>query len=210
LQPPIRHQIIACTSCGLRSVLPARDALPQRCPKCRGQFAPIGPPYEEHRISEHGRPLAEGFELLLDNLRSVHNVGSIFRTAEGAGLKHIHLAGITPTPDNAKLKKTALGADETVAWTYHLNGLIAARQLKEAGHCLWALEGGERAVPLLETNLAVPEKLVLVIGSEVCGVDPAILALCEQVVYLPMQGHKASLNAAVATGIAVYRLRFGH
>ncbi|OPZ59556.1 MAG: tRNA (guanosine(18)-2'-O)-methyltransferase [Deltaproteobacteria bacterium ADurb.Bin510] len=96
-----------------------------------------------------------------------------------------------------------------MAWTYHLNGLIAARQLKAAGYRLWALEGGARAVPLLEAELAVPEKLVLVIGSEVCGVDPAILELCEQVAYLPMQGHKASLNVAVATGIAIYRFRFG-
>ena len=206
---PIRHQLIECTACGLRATLPERDPLPARCPKCRGQLAFVGQPYEEHRIAAHGRPLGASFELLLDNLRSVHNVGSIFRTAEGAGLSRIHLTGIAPTPTNAKLKKTALGADETVAWTYHLNGLKAARQLKESGHHLWALEGGERAVPLLETNLAVPEKLVLVVGSEVCGVDPAILELCEQVIYLPMQGHKASLNVAVATGIAVYRLRFG-
>ena len=208
MQPTIRHQIIECSACGLRSALPEREPLPARCPKCRGQFAPVGPPYDEHRIAAHGQPLGEGFSLLLDNLRSVHNVGSIFRTAEGAGLKHIHLAGITPTPTNAKLKKTALGADEAVSWTYHLNGPAAARELKNQGHCLWALEGGQQAMPLLETPMALPADLVLVVGSEVCGVDPAILELCERVVYLPMQGFKASLNVAVATGIAVYRLRF--
>lgn len=188
--------------------MPERDEPPVRCPKCRGRLEASCETFAEHRIAEHGRPLGAGFELLLDNLRSVHNVGSIFRTAEGAGLKRIHLAGITPTPTNAKLKKTALGADETVAWCYHLNGLDAARELKDQGYQLWALEGGERAVALMEMSLTLPERLVLVVGSEVCGVDPAILALCEKVFYLPMQGHKASLNVAVATGVAVYCLRF--
>jgi len=166
-------------------------------------------PYEEHKplrmVSQSALPR---MEVLLDNIRSIYNVGSIFRTSDGAGISHLHLCGITPTPDNPKLKKTALGADETIGWTHYLNGCVAAQALKAHGMRLWALEGGDRSKPIHKASNDYDDKtVVLVVGNEVCGVDPGILDQCEKVLAIPMQGIKTSLNAAVAFGIAVYMLR---
>jgi tRNA G18 (ribose-2'-O)-methylase SpoU len=134
----------------------------------------------------------------------------MLRTADGVGIRHVHLAGITPTPDHPKLAKTALGAERVVDWSYQNNGLAAATLMREQGFRLWALEGGDRAEPLFETaeDLEGPPVL-LVVGSEVSGVDPAVLELCQRVLYLPMQGVKTTLNVAVAFGIAAYFLRYG-
>lgn len=146
-------------------------------------------------------------EALLDNIRSLYNVGSMFRSADGAGIGHLYLCGMTPTPGNPRLAKTALGAQNTVPWSYRRNGLSAAVSLRESGGRLWALEGGPSSIPLHE---ALPDllgpPLVLVVGNEVSGVDPAVLELCERIVHIPMRGAKSCLNAAVAFGIAAYQL----
>lgn len=148
--------------------------------------------------------------ILLDNIRSTYNVGSILRTADGAGVRYLHLCGITPTPDNPKVAKTALGAEQSVRWTHHRNGVTAARMLRAQGSQLWALEIAPCAVSLFDAVADLPPvPLVLVVGNERIGVDPGILALCEQVVALPMAGVKHSLNVATAFGIAVYTLRYG-
>lgn len=148
--------------------------------------------------------------VLLDNLRSAFNVGSILRTADGAGCAHAYLCGISATPDNPKVAKTGLSAEFAVPWSYHPNGLDLAHTLVNAGKCLWALEGGPRAEPITAALPVTPgAPLVLIAGNELAGVDPAILALCERTVYLPMVGFKRSLNVAVAAGIALYLLRFG-
>jgi 23S rRNA (guanosine2251-2'-O)-methyltransferase len=125
------------------------------------------------------------------------------------GIRHVHLCGITPTPDNPKLAKTALGAERSVPWTQHMDGLAAAVSLRKQGLRLWALEGGSRSQSLFDVrvNPQYPP-IVLVVGSEISGVDPGILALCERVVCLPMQGVKNTLNVAVAFGVAAYFLRF--
>lgn len=147
---------------------------------------------------------------LLDNIRSIHNVGSMFRSADGAGVTSLYLAGITATPEHPKLIKAALGAQQTVGWKYFTNGPEAAAELRGNGYRLWALE----RVHNCEQSNSVPErsqvnKIALVVGNELTGVDPAILAQCEAVLSLPMVGLKSSLNAAVAFGIALYYLRFG-
>jgi 23S rRNA (guanosine2251-2'-O)-methyltransferase len=148
-------------------------------------------------------------EALLDNIRSIYNVGSIFRTSDGAGIHRLHLCGITPTPDNPRLRKTALGADEQIPWTYHPDGCSAAAALKAEGKRLWALEGGDRSESIHPAHLDMTDStIVLVVGNEVCGIDPGILSQCERVLAIPMQGIKTSLNTAVAFGIAVYTLRF--
>jgi tRNA G18 (ribose-2'-O)-methylase SpoU len=148
-------------------------------------------------------------EALLDNIRSVFNVGNMLRTADGAGIRHMHLCGITPTPHNRKLAKTGLGAERFVPWTHHRNGLAAAVSLKKQGLRLWGLEGGSRSESLfsLGVDLQGPP-IVLVVGSEISGVDPSILEHCDRVLCLPMQGVKNTLNVAVAFGIAAYYLRF--
>jgi tRNA G18 (ribose-2'-O)-methylase SpoU len=146
-------------------------------------------------------------EVLLDNLRSVYNVGSIFRTADGAGVRQIHLCGISPTPKHRKLAKTALGAAEAVPWTVQLNGLQKAVALKEQGYQLWALEESPHAESLFDVTIQADDPpIALILGNEVIGVDPGILAQCDKVLYIPMVGQKESLNVAVAFGIAVYYL----
>ena len=211
MRQAVRLQVRLCTKkvCGLRFPMLEDQASDLRCPRCGSPTLLGSDPYEEHKphrmVSQRELPR---MEVLLDNIRSIYNVGSIFRTSDGAGISHLHLCGITPTPDNPKLKKTALGADETIGWTHYLNGCAAAQALHSQGMRLWALEGGERSKPIHMASKDYDDKTVLlVVGNEVCGVDPGILDQCEKVLAIPMQGIKTSLNAAVAFGIAVYMLR---
>jgi tRNA G18 (ribose-2'-O)-methylase SpoU len=144
--------------------------------------------------------------LLLDNWRSLFNVGSIFRTADGAGICEVHLCGITPTPAHRKLAKTALGAEIAVPWSYAPNAVARASELQAAGVAMWVLEGGEESRPLWECNPPQDRPVVLAAGNEVIGIDPGLLALADQVVHVPMLGHKGSLNVAIALSVAVYWL----
>ncbi|MBN1453430.1 MAG: RNA methyltransferase [Anaerolineales bacterium] len=159
-------------------------------------------------------------EALLDNIRSAWNVGSIFRTADGLGVSKLYLCGITPTPDNEAVRKTSLGAEETVAWEYSRNALETAKKLKDEDYRLIALEQDPRAMPItallpeLSTvqskgeneQRVMKSKDVLILGNEVTGVDPGLLDLCDQVVHIPMRGHKRSFNVEVAFAIAVFQL----
>jgi 23S rRNA (guanosine2251-2'-O)-methyltransferase len=153
-------------------------------------------------------------EALLDNIRSAWNVGSIFRTADGLGVSKLYLCGITPTPGNEAVRKTSLGAEETVAWEYSRNALETAKKLKGEGYRVIALEQDKRSIPI---DTLVPErsaaqskgmltKDVLILGNEVSGVDPGLLDLCDRIVHIPMRGHKRSFNVEVAFAIAAYTL----
>ena len=207
-----RHQMRQCVEkeCHFRFPIAEESTLGHSCPKCGGKTRMINVPYAAHQV-EIGKFVPEGAEVeaMLDNIRSVFNVGNMLRTADGAGISHMHLCGITPTPNNPKLAKTALGAERSVPWTQHRDGLAAAVFLKKQGLCLWALEGGSRAESLFDLRVD-PQgpPIVLVVGSEISGVDPGILEHCERVLCLPMQGVKNTLNVAVAFGIAAYFLRF--
>jgi len=205
----MRFEIRQCLHCQLRFPQPTGQVEEVTCPACgsptRQEFVfapsrtPLSPPSES--------PLQGA---LLDNIRSTWNVGAMFRTADGAGLRHLYLCGYTSTPENPKVGKTALGAEQTLTWSHHPNGLEIAQTLRAEGKRLVALEGGGRAEPIFHLAHAWEDRaVVLVVGNEVAGVDPGILELCEQVVSIPMMGVKESLNAAVAFGIAVYALRFG-
>ncbi len=177
------------------------------CPHCGGATARAADPVPTAVLPP---PVtAAPLLALLDNIRSIHNVGSMFRTADGAGLAHLYLCGTTATPAHPRLAKAALGAQERVAWSYALNAVDTAVALRAQGHPLWALEATPQAVPLADVSLPPDgQAVVLVVGNERAGVDPGILAHCTRVVALPMLGMKRSLNAAVAFGIAVYALRF--
>jgi tRNA G18 (ribose-2'-O)-methylase SpoU len=207
-----KYQIRQCEQidCHFRFPVVEESGLGEECPKCGYKTREVHPPYDPHEV-EIGAIVPNGpeVEALLDNIRSVYNVGNILRSADGVGIRHVHLCGITPTPSNPKLAKTSLGAEDAVAWSYHKDGLAAALSLKESGLRLWALEGGPRSESLFATigDLRGPP-IVLVVGSEISGVDPGILAHCERVFCLPMQGVKTTLNVAVAFGIAVYFLRY--
>ncbi len=150
-------------------------------------------------------------EAMLDNIRSAYNVGSIFRTADGAGIRHLYLCGITPTPEHPKVAKTALGAERTVSWSSLKNGLDLALDLKNKGYQLWAIEYNSRAESLFDTsleNLSTPT--LLIVGNELSGIDPAIQIESDRLISLPMLGQKSSLNVIVAFGIAAYTVRFGN
>ena len=155
------------------------------------------------------QPAAGHVEALLDNIRSVYNVGSIFRTADGAGLRHLHLCGITPPPDHPKTAKTALGAEQAVAWSQYRNGLDTAVALQKQGYRLWAIEDSPQAVPLFAEPVPCDDTpILLIVGNEIAGIDPEIIACCDRVLHIPMYGRKKSLNVATAFGIAAYAVRF--
>lgn len=203
-----------CTrpDCRLRFPVAVDSGLGEACPHCGGPTAPDPEGYLSHEArapAPDPTPAGPAVQALLDNVRSLRNVGSIFRTADGAGVAHLHLGGFTPTPAHPAMAKTSLGAEQSVPWTLHRDGAAAAASLADAGLRLWALEGGPRSTPWFE---ALAERagapIVIVLGHEVSGIDPRILARCEKVLRLPMRGLKGSLNVSVAFGIAAYSLRF--
>lgn len=158
------------------------------------------------RLAPTGTPTVEAF---LDNIRSTFNVGAIFRASDGAGLRQVHLAGITPLPDHPRVAKTALGAEQSLPWQHHPDGPSAIAGLKAEGRQIWALEGGELAESIFDLPPVVsPAPILLVVGNEITGTDPAVLALCDKRISIPMLGFKKSLNVAIAFGIAVYFIRF--
>lgn len=204
-----RFQVRECSDaeCRLRFPLNPQMHSGAYCPRCGAPTVLV-----EEVLEQAGRGVVEpqkgaGAAGLLDNIRSSFNVGAMFRTADGAGLGHLYLCGITPTPDeNDKISKTALGAEENVAWNYYANALDAAAMLQEMGARLIALECTKDAIPLYpyRTNPEDGRLTVLIVGNELTGIDPGLMEICETVLYIPMRGEKRSLNAAVAFGIAAY------
>jgi tRNA G18 (ribose-2'-O)-methylase SpoU len=149
--------------------------------------------------------------VLFDNVRSSWNVGSILRSAEGLGFSHAFLCGISATPESAAVRKTSLGAEKTVSWSLHPNGERLVRKLKDGGFHIIALETGLEAQNIgdWQPGKCSPSDLVLVLGSEVTGVDPGILSLANETISIPMFGEKQSFNVAVAFGIAAYQIMLG-
>ncbi|MCB8967744.1 MAG: RNA methyltransferase [Ardenticatenaceae bacterium] len=203
-------QMYQCPQPDCRFRFPAEigDARAAICPRCHTPTQIVHASFHNAETPLATSP-APPIHALLDNIRSIHNVGSMFRTADGAGLAHLYLCGITATPTHPKLAKAALGAHETIPWSYHPNGWETAVSLKNQGYQLWALEADPRATPLLTPAITLPAApILLIVGNEKAGVDPAILDECDHIYTLPMHGHKNSLNAAVAFGIAVYHLLY--
>jgi len=149
-------------------------------------------------------------ELILHNIRSNHNVGSIFRTADGAGVTKLWLTGYTPAPldqfkrVNSEIAKTALGAEQSVEWEKRENIITLIKELKNLDYKILALEQADNSVDYKQVKLE--GKTVLIVGNEVEGVEGDVLNLCDQIIEIPMRGSKESLNVAVATGVAVFRL----
>ncbi len=142
--------------------------------------------------------------LVLDNIRSRENVGSIFRTADAAGVSKIYLCGTTPTPPHEKISKTALGAEETVPWEYRRNAWRVVTDLKAEGINVYALEQTKDSKNIFRFKPKFP--LALIVGNEVKGVSPGVFKYCDKKISIPMYGKKESLNVSVATGIALYQL----
>ena len=146
--------------------------------------------------------------VLLDNIRSAWNVGSILRSADGFGFMQAFLCGITPTADNAAVMKTSLGAEDTVPWSYHRDALKLVQGLRGQGWKIYGLEEDRRAVDIHHAlkDTAEEQRGVLILGNEVTGIDPDLLDLCDQIYSIPMRGRKRSFNVAIAFGIAAYAL----
>lgn len=144
--------------------------------------------------------------LVLDNIRSLNNVGSAFRTGDAFGVEKIYLCGITGTPPHRDIQKTALGATESVEWEYCLNTMIAMDKLKSESYQICALEQVERSVMLNEFIPEKGKKYALVFGNEVFGVEEEVLNACDAVLEIPQLGTKHSLNISVSLGIAVWDL----
>ena len=203
-------QVRQCTNpdCHFRFPVTDSRAPGESCPVCQ-MPTELAATYAEGFKPEPLPASAEPvIEVLLDNIRSIYNVGSILRTADGAGLTHLHCCGITAPLDHPKIVKTALGAEKSVGWTKSRNGLETAVSLKQRGYQLLALECTPEAIMLPDLKLDNSQPIVLVVGNEVTGVDPDILAICDQTIMLPMQGVKNSLNVASAFAVAAYALRF--
>ena len=142
--------------------------------------------------------------LVLDNVRSMHNVGSVFRTADGFLLQGIILCGYTPVPPHRDIQKTALGATETVHWQYYATTTEAVEALKAAGYKVMAIEQAEQSIMLDQFTPPKEQPLALVFGNEVSGVDAGVMKQVEGCIEIPQQGMKHSLNISVSTGIVVW------
>ena len=198
-----------CTNqaCAFRFPVTEFDKNFQFCPKCKSDTQKVCEfPHIDISKKQKDGPPDIRISFVLDNLRSVFNVGSIFRSSDGCGIvKHLYLCGTTPTPEHPKLPKTALGAEQTIHWSYHPNGLHLVQKLIKEGNKLVALELTETSTALSEFVPAnEQDELIFVVGNEVVGVDPEILAIIPQHVHLPMHGIKESLNVAIAASILCY------
>jgi 23S rRNA (guanosine2251-2'-O)-methyltransferase len=205
-------EIRQCThpDCGLRLPIDLAVHRGDFCPRCGAPLTQVAGPFQHRHALAEARPKRK-VSVLLDNIRSVHNTGAIFRTADGAGLTHIYLCGITPNPaDHPAIQKTSLGAELEIPWTAHPDACVLGQNLRDSGHRLLALETTPRAVSLFELDLAAIEAapILLVLGNEQAGIDPGVLDLCDLVLAVPMVGTKASLNVAIAFGVAAYWLNF--
>lgn len=223
--PAKAFQVRVCSSCGLRYPLTEGHAFGTRCPICMGETRlvlsrelilepqPIHnatdlPPNPQWHVSEPSPKRSGQYAILLDNIRSAWNVGSILRSADGFAFAHAYLCGITPTPEHEAVAKTSLGAEDSVPWSYHKDAVKLVQGLIKEGWRVWALEEDERAksiqmISITQTN----QPVVLILGSEVTGVDPGLLELCDEIFYIPMRGEKKSFNVAMAFGIAAYQMQ---
>jgi 23S rRNA (guanosine2251-2'-O)-methyltransferase len=162
-------------------------------------------------LTSKRQSLAAGYEglrlpaaVLLDNVRSMYNVGAFFRAADGVGLEKLFLCGITAHPPKKAISKTALGAEEFVAWEHDWDALHMAAKIRRAGFELAAIETSAAAIDLFEWQPSFP--VCVAFGHEVDGLCPELLGMADVHVRIPMLGRKTSLNVATAAGIVMYEL----
>ena len=144
--------------------------------------------------------------VILDNIRSMHNVGSVFRTADAFLVESIFLCGFTAQPPHRDIHKTALGATETVNWKYFPTTQEAVIDLKNKGYRIWAIEQVKDSVMLHKMKLNLNEKVAIIFGNEVEGVSNEVLPLCDDFIEIPQLGMKHSLNVSVAAGIVLWEV----
>jgi tRNA G18 (ribose-2'-O)-methylase SpoU len=164
------------------------------------------------KITELNRLTVEEFKeekkiplvIILDNVRSLNNIGSVFRTSDAFLVEFVCLCGITATPPHAEIHKTALGAEYSEEWRYFDNTVDAVKSLKEKGYVVCAVEQAHNSVMLGELTLDKKKKYALILGNEVKGVRQDVVDLCDCCVEIPQYGTKHSLNVSVAAGIVIW------
>ena len=144
--------------------------------------------------------------LVLDNIRSMHNVGSAFRTADAFAIQSIVLCGITAQPPHREIHKTALGATDSVDWRYEKDVVDACQQLRQDGYQLWAVEQADKSTSLEKFEMDQEAKYALVFGNEVFGVNEEVVTLADGCLEIPQFGTKHSLNVSVSMGVVLWEL----
>lgn len=142
--------------------------------------------------------------VVLDNVRSLHNVGSVFRTGDAFLIEAVYLCGITSTPPHAEIHKTALGAENTVDWTYFEDTHVAVKQLKENGYTVFSIEQAVGSTLLPDLELDKDKKYAVILGNEVKGVQQSVVDVCDGCIEIPQYGTKHSLNVSVTGGIIIW------
>ena len=163
---------------------------------------------ELNRLSPHQYKQAEKSPIIiiLDNIRSLNNIGPVFRTSDAFLIRKIYLCGITATPPHKDIQKTALGATEGVNWEYRKNTLDLVKELQQEGVKVIAIEQAEDAVLLNELEVKAGETYAVIFGNEVKGVQQDVVSACDTVVEIPQYGTKHSLNIAVSAGVVIWDL----
>jgi tRNA G18 (ribose-2'-O)-methylase SpoU len=142
--------------------------------------------------------------VILNNVRSLNNIGSVFRTCDAFLIEGILLCGITASPPHREISKTALGATESVQWQYFENTIEAVKWLRNQGYLIFAVEQTFHSCPLHEFTISSEEKYALIFGHEIKGVEQEVIDLCDGVIEIPQHGTKHSLNIAVSAGIVLW------
>lgn len=142
--------------------------------------------------------------IVLDNVRSMHNVGSAFRTADGFAIEQILLCGITASPPHREIEKTALGATQSVDWTHYKETTEALQHLKEQGYKIFAIEQAENSTSLEQFEISTNDKYAFVFGNEVHGVDEEVMQIVDGCIEIPQFGTKHSFNVSVTIGIVLW------
>src|SRR5215217_1275582 len=141
---------------------------------------------------------------VLENIRSAYNVGSVFRTADAFLLQGIYICGYTCIPPHKEIKKTALGAEDSVEWKHFANTSLAIKELHELGYKIFAVEQAEGSIMLNDLNYSTSEKIAVIFGNEVTGVEQETIRQCEGCIEIPQLGMKHSLNIATAAGVVLW------
>ncbi len=161
---------------------------------------------ELNRLSKEEFKEAEKNPLVvvLDNVRSLHNVGSVFRTSDAFLVESVYLCGITSTPPHAEIHKTALGAEDSVKWNYAEDAVTVVEELKKQNFTVFAIEQAEGSTMLEEVELDKNQKYAIILGNEVKGVQQSVIDKCDACIEIPQYGTKHSLNVSVTAGIIIW------
>lgn len=157
-------------------------------------------------VAEFKRSTKTPVIAVIENVRSAYNVGSLFRTADAFLLESIYITGYTAKPPHKEIKKTALGAEDTVDWKYFSNATEAIALLKESGYTVYAVEQVQNSFSLEKVNFQSTEKIAVIFGNEVTGVEQETILQCDGCIEIPQLGMKHSLNIATAAGVVLWEI----